>query len=212
MLQFTRPPEHAPDDPIVWIAYSDPCWAKDRIEAERKILADAAAPEPPDDQTDEHRAALEARAEAEKRHPVARWRASMLSRDAPLTVPEELRACVGASAVGIEHYWLGEPTQFVIRRLTARALREVNRHLDSPGFVIEVVKRGLDHIMTADKDGDAADKDGDVVKLDPPRDAAGLIVESWIDWLDGQHRYLIDFLGADIYALRLRVGDAEGKP
>lgn len=217
MLNLNQPPQHSPDDEIVWVFHMDPCWDSDRVKRERDILRDAccAKPEPVKDDDDRrtkeaYEKAVKARAEASSNHPVVRWRAraTRFSLDAPLTVPEELRTPDGPATVTIAEYWTSAPTQFILRDLSARHLREVEALHGTPAWCVEVVKRGLGHVL----EPESSEPGAAVTRIDPPRDAAGLILEEWIDKLDRRQRLLLEYMAQDIFALRVLGGDATGKP
>ena len=214
-LNLTAPPQNDPDDPYVWIWFGDPAWDRDRITAERQRLRDAAAPEPeplPPDATldqarawrDQHKPTLDARTEAANAHPVPRWAGceSMFSLQAELTVPELLRGD-GPAAVLISHYWRAEPTRFHLKLLTMAEDRACDRYASGPRWYVEIIRRGLLFVEQT--------VDGDTVRVEPPRDAAGLIQEQWIDRIDIRYPGLTDALAVDIMNLRRRAGEL-GKP
>lgn len=211
-----RPPQHGIDDTVEWILPTDSAWDKDRVEAERAILAGPleaehdeleaklkAAQDPGEAQelVDRLLEVKKARQAAVARHPVGVWYscATRYSHDAQLTVPEEIRKDDKASCT-IGDYLTGQPIRFVLRSLGARAFRKVNA-ADKDAWFIEAVKYGLVRIEQPDQD-----------PIVPDTDPSGAIREWWLDWLDRHDRTLIDQLGAAIYGLARRGVDDEGKP
>jgi len=189
-----RPPQHAIDDKHVYIDPVDPAWDLVRIQAEKDRLVEAALALLPltASETDKRKA----KREAEAKHPVEVWylARTRFSLEARILVPEKLRTGEHPeSAVPITDYMIGDPTEFVIRPLSARAqnrLRPAMRSQD-PNWTIEAAAFGLMAINQPDGSGPGA----------LPRGSDGLVVESVIDDINNSDRLRLSQIGAAVYWL-----------
>lgn len=193
------PPQHAIGDESVFVMPKDPAWDLDRIQREKQLLIDAALANNPN-VDDKERKKIEA--EAIKRHPVERWASASTrySLAAPLRVPEALRvrAELDHTVEITEYFGAQEPTEFVIRELSAREYARFQPRIASadPLWLFDMAKVGLLEIRNPD--------------IDCERDKHG-VAEHVLDALAASDRGLLDVIGAAVSRLTHAPRSAEGK-